>query len=106
METTNIQATTGTTSDVKPKLLTALTRAQADLQAFVDGLSDEERAAVGEITHWSAKDNIAHMAFWIGEMNADFAAIRRSEEPSGSEDIFQPINERVFTEWQMRSWDE
>jgi tetratricopeptide (TPR) repeat protein len=69
-------------------------------------LSDDERAATGEIAHWSAKDNIAHMAFWIGETNAVFAAVRRGEEPLASEDIFQPINERVFAEWQARPWDE
>jgi len=102
----NSQATTEATTRVKPKLLAALTRAQADFQAFVAGLSADERAAIGEETRWSAKDNIAHMAFWIGKTNEVFAAVRRGEEPPASEDIFQPINERVFAEWRSRPWDE
>jgi len=89
---------------VKPKLLDALTRAQAQLQTFADGLSDDERVAIGEATHWSAKDNVAHMAFWIGNTSAVFAAVRQGIEPPPSEDIFQPINERVFAEWQARPW--
>ncbi|HUY77418.1 MAG TPA: DinB family protein [Ktedonobacterales bacterium] len=97
---------THATTDVKPKLLEALARAQAQLQTFADGLSDDERAAIGEATHWSAKDNIAHMAFWIRKTSAVFAAVRQGIEPPPSEDIFQPINERVFAEWQARPWAE
>jgi len=95
------------TSGVKPRLLAVLAGGQARLRAFADGLSDDERAAIGEERLWSAKDNVAHSAFWAHNASAIFAAIRgEGEPPPFGDHNLQPTNERVFAEWRARPWDE
>lgn len=95
------------TNGVKPRLLAALAGGQARLQTFADGLSDDERAAIGEERLWSAKDNVAHIAFWVRNTSAIFAAIRgEGEPPPFGDHNLQPTNECVFAEWRARPWAE
>jgi len=107
-----VEISNTTVSDAQPqttmkaKLHEMLTRAQSEFETFVGGLSDEERATIGEKTRWSAKDNLAHMAYWLRHTNEVFAALRNGTELPADDENFQPINERVFAEWRDRPWAE
>jgi len=109
-EQTEATGTTDTQMQTNPitktQLLDILKEAQAQFRAFADGLTGDERAAIGEATRWSAKDNLAHMAYWIDHLNEVFAALRNGSELPAENENFQPINERVFAEWRERPWDE
>jgi tetratricopeptide (TPR) repeat protein len=91
--------------DLKRRLLDLLDRAYAEEQVFVQGLSDEERLAVGTPEQWSAKDMIAHIAAWK-ERAAHVLAALRSGEPGPGFDGLDRINARIFEEHQHLTWSD
>src|SRR5262245_61213133 len=87
------------------RLLTLLTRGQADQDALAAYLSPEERAARGELYTWRPKDHIAHNNFWrqvaIWRLNA---ALDGGTPPDTSDEL--AWNDRVFQEQRETPWDE
>jgi hypothetical protein len=88
---------------MQQKLLNLLERAAADEQAFVDGLSGQERAAAGTMEQWSAKDVVVHIAFWKEHQAANVSAALRGETPPRTEDYHQ-VNAEVFEQNRDRPW--
>lgn len=88
---------------MRRKLLDLLERTGGDERAFVEDLTGEERAAAGSIEQWSAKDVLAHIAFWKGQQAANVAAALRGETPARTEDYHQ-VNAEVFEQNCNRSW--
>jgi tetratricopeptide (TPR) repeat protein len=87
----------------KPRLLALVAHGLAEQRAFIEQLSDAERAAVGEPDAWSAKDNIAHNAAWKADAAREIAASLRGEAYlTESITVFNP---RVFAEQRHQSWD-
>jgi tetratricopeptide (TPR) repeat protein len=91
--------------DLKLRLLDLLERAYEEEQVFVQGLSDEERSAVGAPEQWSAKDMIAHIAAWK-ERAAQVLAALRAGEPGPGFDGLDRINARIFAEHQNLPWSD
>lgn len=89
----------------QPVLLDLLRQARLDQVAFVQKLSDAERAAIGTPEHWSAKDHVAHMTFWCQRLVLKLAAVLRQETPADAED-FELLNPQVFEEQRQRPWSE
>ena len=73
--------------DLKQKVLNLLDRAYEEEQTFVTKLSAEERAAVGALEQWSAKDLLAHIVAWKERLVREIAAAPSSEGPSAAIDI-------------------
>jgi len=85
----------------KPALLDAI-RYIANLeQAFVAGVSEADRQAVGTPECWSAKDLIAHDAAWKNDMYRRLAG----EELPPIDDI-DAINAEQFAAYQDKPWEE
>jgi len=74
-------------------------------QAFIEGLPDDERAAIGTAEAWAAKDVIAHIAFWKGHMAENLAAVSQGKEPTGTND-FEQVNQEVFEQHRHDSWED
>jgi tetratricopeptide (TPR) repeat protein len=91
---------------LKQRLLAVLERGHAVQQAFVAGLSNEQRAAVGTYEKWSAKDAVAHLARWQDHRAAVVAARARGEEPPPSPGHYEQANAACFQRFCNRSWDE
>jgi tetratricopeptide (TPR) repeat protein len=72
---------------------------------FVQGLSDEERSAVGTPEQWSAKDVIAHIAAWK-ERAAQVLTALRSGEPGPGFDGLDRINARIFEAHRDLPWSD
>jgi len=90
---------------VKSRLLALLGRAHAEQRAFIDGLSDAERAEAGTPERWSAKDHVAHTMFWKARTAERLRAAARGETPPASDDAaFQGTNERNFEANRARPW--
>lgn len=51
-------------SITKTRLADRLRAAHADLQAAIDGLTEEQLNQTGVIGRWSVKDLIAHLTYW------------------------------------------
>jgi tetratricopeptide (TPR) repeat protein len=88
---------------VKATLLDLLRLARAAEEALVAGLTDAERAEVGTLEHWSAKDVIAHLAAWKRQRAREYAAAARGEDVTIS-DEFDADNARIFAENAGKSW--
>ncbi len=88
---------------VKASLLDLLRLARATEETLVAGLTDAERAEVGTLERWSAKDVIAHIAAWKRQRAREYAAAARGEDVTLS-DEFDAENARIFAEHAGQSW--
>jgi tetratricopeptide (TPR) repeat protein len=87
------------------RLLDLLERAYQEERGFVQGLSGEERSAVGTPEQWSAKDVIAHIAAWK-ERAAQVLVALRSGQPGPGFDGLDQINARIFEEHRNLPWSD
>lgn len=90
---------------VKASLLDLLRLARAAEETLVAGLTDTERAEVGTLERWSAKDVIAHIAEWKRRRAQGYVAAARGEEVNFN-DEFDAENARIFAEHAGQSWSE
>ena len=90
---------------IKPKLLALLREARAEHQAWLDHLTETERAASGTPDHWSPKDTVAHLTSWRRISLDRVEAVLRGEQPRGDEAV-QPHNEATFARERPRPWDD
>lgn len=91
---------------LKQRLLAVLKRSQAVQKAFVAGLSNDQRAAVGTYEKWCAKDAVAHIAYWVDHRAAVVAARARGEEPPSSPGHYEQANAACFQRFCNCSWGE
>jgi tetratricopeptide (TPR) repeat protein len=90
---------------IKPQLIDLLKSARADEVAFVGSLTDAERNVNGALDHWSAKDLVAHMAFWRAIMVKRLLAAQRGETPPDF-DNYLALNDQTFEASRYRTWAE
>src|SRR5512134_3550662 len=69
---------------------------------FIAVLSDEERNAEGTFENWSAKDIIAHNAYWRKHHAEDVLAVLAGKTPTHTED--DQINDQVYSQYKDQSW--
>jgi tetratricopeptide (TPR) repeat protein len=88
----------------KSVLIELLEKARTAEQSFWEGLSQQERRALGEVDAWSAKDVLAHISFWKARLAVELeAALHGGDlEPAGP---FEEVNRRVFEDNRQRSWE-
>ncbi len=99
--------TSMTTQPMKPLVLDLLQQGHRDEAAFLQGLSETERTAIGTPELWSVKDHVAHRTFW----HQDFvlrliAALQNQEVPSREESDEQHLNSTTFEKQKLRPWSE
>jgi len=70
---------------------------------FIATLSDEERNADGTIENWTAKDCIAHNAYWRKHHAEDVLAVLTGKTPTQSEEV--QINQEVYSQYKDQSWE-
>ncbi len=70
----------------------------------MQGLSAGDRNAIGSPDRWSAKDHIAHVAFWRHQLALKLQAVLDHETPELGD--FERINPRVFEEHRHRAWSD
>jgi hypothetical protein len=90
---------------LKQKVLQVLERGQLTQKTFVAGLSNEQRSAVGAYDKWSAKDAVAHMAYWIDHQSGVQGARGRGEETPPSAH-YEQANAACFQRFCTCPWDE
>jgi hypothetical protein len=73
--------------------------------AFVAGLTDEEKAQVGKVDDWAAKDTIAHAARWKAFRVADIQGVVEGGDSTNIED-FDHENALIFEKYRDKSWNE
>jgi len=89
----------------KEKLMNLLVEAAKREKEFVDTFTAGERAASGTSDNWSAKDLIAHCAFWKQRRVAEIPLVLQGGTPILFDD-FDHENDRIFQEHCDLSWEE
>lgn len=89
----------------KEKITQLFDRAYRIELDFVNALSEAQRAEIGSKDHWSAKDVLAHCAFWKTHHARNIHIVSEGKIPTQAED-FNQMNEDVFEMHRSFSWDE
>ena len=95
-----------TAQPFKTILRDLLQQGHHDEEAFLQGLSESERTAIGEPEHWSAKDHVAHMTFWHQHLVLKLTAALQHQELSTDDESVEQSNSLVFEKHQQRPWSE
>ena len=70
---------------------------------FIATLSDEERNAEETFENWSAKDIIAHNAYWRKHHAEDVLAVLAGKTPTHMD---EQINDEVYSRYKDQSWED
>ena len=70
---------------------------------FIATLADEERNADGTFENWTAKDCIAHNAYWRKHHAEDVLAVLAGKTPTH---IDEQINKEVYSRYKDQSWED
>ena len=89
----------------KTVLLDLLRQAHEMEMSFVDALSGQERARIGTLEDWSAKDVLSHVAAWKARMADNLLAVSEARPPTGTEDL-DGQNAIFFQAYRDETWDE
>src|SRR3984893_10426613 len=96
-----------TAQPLKTIVLDLLQQSHLDEEAFLQGLDETERTAIGTPERWSAKDHLAHMTFCLHQnLIQKVTAILQQQEVPPREASVDQMNARVFAEHQLRPWSE
>ncbi len=92
---------------IQDKLLDLLRQARAYELAFVNGTSEAERAEIGTLDHWSAKDLFVHISTWTDRF-ADHIEASAHGGPARelTESEIDARNAEIFAENRLRPWSE
>ena len=70
---------------------------------FIATLSDLERSAAGTFEYWTAKDCIAHNAYWRKHHAEDVLAVLAGKTPTHMD---EQINDEVYSRYKNQSWED
>ncbi len=88
---------------MKSELTELLQKGYQVEKEFIAALPDQERKADGTFENWSAKDNIAHNAYWRKHHAEDVLAVLAGKTPTHIED---QINDEVYSRYKDQSWED
>jgi hypothetical protein len=93
-----------TAQPFKTLVLDFLQQGRLNAAAFVQGLTETERTAVGSPECWSAKDHLAHRTFWHRDLIKKLTAGPQDQpSPEGEQDEDE-LNDRVLEANKLRPW--
>ena len=88
---------------MKRELTELLQKGHQVEKEFIGTLSDEDCNADGTFEHWTAKDSIAHNAYWRKHHAEDVLAVLAGKTPTHIED---QINDEVYSRYKDQSWED
>src|SRR5512138_2846672 len=89
---------------MKKELTELLEKGHQVEKEFIAALSDEQRNVNGTFENWTAKDCIAHNAYWRRHHAEDVLAVLAGKTPAQSED--NQINQEVYSQYKDQPWQE
>jgi hypothetical protein len=91
--------------DLLGKVIQLLDRSYQIELDLIAGLSEEKRSKFGTHDHWSAKDVVAHCAYWKTHHARNILAVAEGEIPTRIED-YNEMNNQVFEMYRLQAWEE
>ena len=89
---------------MKSELTELLQEGRKAEKEFIAALSDQERNADGTFENWTAKDTIAHNAYWRKHHAEDILAVLAGKKPTHADD--GQINGAVYSRYKDQSWED
>jgi len=89
---------------MKRELTELLQKGHQVEKEFIATLSEKERNADGTFENWSAKDCIAHNAYWRKHHAEDVLAVLAGKTPTHTDD--DQINGEVYSRYKDQSWED
>lgn len=81
---------------LKEAMLDLFKRMRKELEELINGLTAEEKAARGSMEQWSAKDMLAHLAFWGSHFNRQVEKAKADETVPQAGDYYEILNDGVL----------
>jgi tetratricopeptide (TPR) repeat protein len=95
---------TGKEQTMKRELTELLQKGYQVEKEFIATLSDLERNAAGTFEYWTAKDYIAHNAYWREHHAEDVLAVLAGKTPIHTDG--DQINDEVYSRYKDQSWED
>jgi tetratricopeptide (TPR) repeat protein len=95
---------TGKEQTMKRELTELLQKGYQVEKEFIATLSDLERNAAGTFEYWTAKDCIAHNAYWREHHAEDVLAVLAGKTPIHTDG--DQINDEVYSRYKDQSWED
>jgi hypothetical protein len=89
---------------MKRELIELLQKGHQVENEFIAALSDEERNAKGTFENWTAKDCIAHNAYWRKHHADDALSVLAGKTLTEAEE--DQVNKEVYSQYKDQSWEE
>jgi hypothetical protein len=83
-------------SELKARMLDLFVAVRVELNQLIDGLTDEEKNTKGSMAQWSAKDMLAHLAFWGSHFNEQVLKAKAGEAVPMTGDYYEILNDGVL----------
>lgn len=90
----------------KSELKSLLDQSYQAEQAVYDRLPPEERARLGTLKHWAAKDILLHSSLWTQRLMENIQRQQRGEAPKDIEKDYLEHNDQDFQANYQLSWEE
>ena len=92
--------------DIKTEMFTFLESIRAELSDLEGSLTPDEKARKGSLQSWSAKDMLAHLAFWNHNFNSQLEQGFAGQPIPKSGDYLDQVNDGVLYEHLEQPFDE
>ena len=92
-------------AELKEKMLKLFGAMREELDQMIEGLSDEEKKKYGSMAQWSAKDMLAHLAFWGSHFNEQVQKAQAGEHVPMEGDYYEILNDAVLIRNQEKHYD-
>lgn len=83
-------------AELKTMMLDLFHAVRVELDLLIDGLIEEEKNARGSMAEWSAKDMLAHLAFWGSHFNEQIRKAQLGEAVPMAGDYYEILNDGVL----------
>jgi tetratricopeptide (TPR) repeat protein len=90
---------------LQTKIIDLLNRTFEIERDLLGNLTEEDRATVGEPSHWSIKDQIAHCAAWNERLAKNISTALQGITPTREED-YEQVNKEIFEVNREKAWEE
>lgn len=81
---------------LKETMLELFSDMREELDALINGLTDEEKNTRGSLAQWSVKDMLAHLAFWGSHFNEQIKKAQAGEAVPVAGDYYEILNDGVL----------
>jgi hypothetical protein len=92
-------------TDMKQWTLSIIDASRDEFKTFIANIPVHERKTVGKLKQWSAKDEVAHLGYWLEVFVKNIKA-RRSGKPLIDASDYLAMNDKAWEKHKDLSWAE